>query len=270
MYGAKNDEFQLPMDTQLGFLNHLSADDFRNKLRDAELELNGNTPLFVFDNHDNPRSWNRYGDGVHDAAIARLIATLLLTPRCAALMYYGEELGMDNSDPKRKEDVRDPIGITGWPKEKGRDGERTPMQWDDGPNAGFSTAATTWLPVAPDYRTRNVSVESSDPDSLLNYYRALIRLRRDNSALRDGDFALVNETDKNVLSYLRRAGDGTAVLVVLNVSAKPQTVSFNLQPQGLNGRRASILLSSFGKAGRPADLNNVVLPAYGSWVGRIR
>jgi alpha-glucosidase len=270
MYGAKNDELQLPMDTQLGMLNHLSADDFRNQLRDAELALNGNTPLFVFDNHDNTRSWNRYGDGVHDAAIARLVAALLLTPRCASLMYYGQELGMDNSDPKRREDVRDPIGITAWPKFKGRDGERTPMHWNDGPNAGFSTAATTWLPVAPDYRERNVSVERGDPDSLLNFYKALIRLRKENSALRDGDFALLNETDHNVLSYLRRAGDGTAVLVALNLSAKPQTVSFHLEPQGLHGSRASTLLSSFGKAGQPADLNNVVLPAYGTWVGRIQ
>jgi alpha-glucosidase len=270
MYGARNDEFQLPMDTQLGFLNHLSADEFRDKLRDAETEINGNTPLFVFDNHDNRRSWDRYGDGVHDAAIARLIATVLLTPRCAALMYYGQELGMDNSDPKRREDVRDPIGITGWPKEKGRDGERTPMQWDDSPNAGFSTAAKTWLPVASDYRKRNVSVEGSDPDSLLNYYKALIRLRKDNSAIRDGEFALVNETDHNVLSYLRRAADGTAVLVALNLSAKPQTVSFNLESHGLHGRHASTLLSSYEKAGQSADVNNMVLPAFGSWVGQIQ
>jgi len=270
MYGARNDEFQLPMDTQLGFLNHLSVDEFRDKLRDAETEINGNMPLFVFDNHDNRRSWNRYGDGVHDAAIARLIATVLLTPRCAALMYYGQELGMDNSDPKRREDVRDPIGITGWPKEKGRDGERTPMQWDDSPNAGFSTAAKTWLPVASDYRKRNVSVEGSDPDSLLNYYKALIHLRKDNSAIRDGDFALVNETDHNVLSYLRRAADGTAVLVALNLSAKPQTVSFNLESRGLHGRHASTLLSSYEKAGQSADLNNIVMPAYGSWVGQIQ
>ncbi len=265
MYGAKNDEFQLPMDTQYGFLNRLSADDFRSKLRDAEQKLNGNTPLFVFDNHDNRRSWNRYGDGVHDAAIARVIATLLLTPRCAALMYYGEELGMDNSDPKRKEDVRDPIGITGWPKEKGRDGERTPMQWDAGPNAGFSTAAKAWLPVAPDYRERNVAVESGNPDSLLNFYKALIRLRRRNSALRDGSFALVNETDHNVLSYLRRGGDGTAVLVAVNMSPNPHTVSFDLQPQ-----RASTLLSSFVKAGAPMNLDSLALPPYGSWIGQIQ
>jgi alpha-glucosidase len=270
MYGAKNNEFQLPMDTQYGFLNHLSADDFRQKLRDAETELNGNMPLFVFDNHDNRRSWNRYGDGVHDAAIARLIATLLLTPRCVSLMYYGQELGMDNSDPKSKEDVRDPIGVTGWPKEKGRDGERTPMQWTDGRNAGFSTAAKTWLPVAPDFRERNVARERRQPDSLLSFYKALIRLRRENSAMRDGDFALVNETDHNVLSYVRRASDGTAVLVALNLSATPQTVSFNLEPQGVRGTRASTLLSSFGKAGQSADLASVALPAYGSWVGQIQ
>lgn len=270
MYGAKNDEFQLPMDTQYGFLNRLSADEFRQKLLDAETRINGNMPLFVFDNHDNRRSWNRYGDGVHDAAIARLIATLLLTPRCTALMYYGQELGMDNSDPKRKEDVRDPIGVTGWPKEKGRDGERTPMQWDSSPNAGFSTAAKTWVPAAPDYKRRNVAVESGAPDSLLNYYKALIRLRRENSAIREGDFALVNETDHNVLSYLRKSADGTAVLVALNLSAKPQTVSYNLEAQGLHGRHASILLSSSGKAGQSADLTKVVLPAYGSWVGQIQ
>jgi alpha-glucosidase len=265
MYGASNDELQLPMDTQLGFLNHISATDFRRLLRDAETGLDGNTPLFVFDNHDNRRSWDRYADGAHDAAIARLIATLLLTPRCSALLYYGQELGMENSDPQRREDVRDPIGITGWPQEKGRDGERTPMQWTDGANAGFSTGSSTWLPVAPDYKERNVAVERPDPNSLLNFYKALIRLRKQNSALRDGDFALVNASDRNVLSYLRKAGDGASVLVVLNCTALPQTVSFDLP-----SKEAATLLSSFAKTGRPVDLKRFMLPPYGSWVGQLK
>ena len=265
MYGAKNDELQLPMDTQFVVLNRISADDFRRILRDAETGLNGNMPLFVFDNHDNRRSWNRYADGTHDAAIARLIATLLLTPQCTALVYYGQELGMENNDPQRKEDVRDPIGITGWPKDKGRDGERTPMQWSDSANAGFSTGASTWLPVAPDYKERNVAVERPDPNSLLNFYKTLIRLRKKNSALRDGDFALVNASDHNVLSYLRKAGDGTSVLVVLNCTALPQTVSFDLR-----SKEAATLLSSFAKAGRPVDLKRVMLPPYGSWVGQLQ
>ena len=265
MYGAKNDELQLPMDTQLGFLNRISADDFRRLLRDAESGLNGNPPLLVFDNHDNRRSWDRYADGKHDAVIARLIATLLLTPRSAALMYYGQELGMENNDPQRKEDVRDPIGITGWPKDKGRDGERTPMQWTDGVNAAFSTGTSTWLPVAPDYKERNAAAEKPDPNSLLNFYKALIHLRRKNAALREGDFALVNAGDHNVLSYVRKASDGTAVLVVLNCTAQPQTVRFDLP-----SAEAATLLSSFAKAGRPMDLKRVMLPPYGSWVGQLQ
>ena len=72
----------------------------------------------------------RYGDGVHDTDIQRVIATMLFASRGAALFYYGDEIGMKTTPPTRKEDVKDPIGITGWPKEKGRDGERTPMQWD--------------------------------------------------------------------------------------------------------------------------------------------
>jgi len=258
MYGAKNDELHFPMDTQLGFVNQLSAEAFRRKLREAETRLNGNIPLFVFDNHDNPRSWSRYGDGKNDLAIAKLLATLLMTPRCAALMYYGQEIGMENNDPKRKEDVRDPIGKSGWPKEKGRDGERTPMQWDSGPNAGFSTAKTTWLPVAPGYMARNVAAEANDPDSLLNYYRTLTRLRKTDAALRDGDFALVNEADTNVLAFLRKAANGTAILVALNFTPASRTVSFNLEPQGVPGRQMTTVLSSFSKAGQSSSLRGLV------------
>ena len=258
MYGAKNDELHFPMDTQLGFVNQLSAEAFRRKLREAETRLNGNIPLFVFDNHDNPRSWSRYGDGKNDLAIAKLLATLLMTPRCAALMYYGQEIGMENNDPKRKEDVRDPIGKSGWPKEKGRDGERSPMQWDSGPNAGFSTAKTTWLPVAPGYMARNVAAEANDPDSLLNYYRTLTRLRKTDAALRDGDFALVNEADTNVLAFLRKAANGTAILVALNFTPASRTVSFNLEPQGVPGRQMTTVLSSFSKAGQSSSLRGLV------------
>src|ERR1700733_5377707 len=159
-YGAHNDELQLPMDTQYGMHSKLSVDLFRSKLRDAETGLNGNMPLFVFDNHDNRRSWNRFGDGQHDDAIARLIATLLLAPRDTALMYYGQELGMSNNDPKSVDQVKDPIGKIGWPKEIGRDGERTPMQWDATPNAGFSSSPFTWLPLAPSYTGVNVAGET--------------------------------------------------------------------------------------------------------------
>src|SRR6266576_3563613 len=154
--GTKKDELQLPMDMIIGFSNKLDANMFRARISEVETQVHGSQPLLVFDNHDNIRSWERYGDGVHNVAIAKLLATMLFTTRATALMYYGEELGMVTSTPTRVEDVRDPIGRTGWPKEKGRDGERTPMQWDESQNAGFSKTSP-WLPVPPTYKAHNVA-----------------------------------------------------------------------------------------------------------------
>jgi alpha-glucosidase len=268
MYGKNNDELQLPMDTQLGFLNRLSAPEFRARLQDAETKLNGNPPLFVFSNHDNPRSWNRYGDGKHDEAIAKLIATLLLTPRCTAMMYYGEELGMSNNNPTSVSQVKDPIGRVGWPKEIGRDGERTPMQWNGDTNGGFSTARETWLPVAPNYKTKNVQAESKDPNSMLSYYKTLIHLRKQNAAIRDGEFAMLDEKNPNVLSYLRKSGD-TVVLVSLNCTAAPQTVHLDLSAKGAKGTNLKMLASSFDAQGI-TSVSEVKLPPFGAYVGEVR
>jgi alpha-glucosidase len=269
MYGRNNDELQLPMDLQLGFTNHFSVPDFRKKMEDAETKLNGNVPLFMFGNHDNSRSINRYGDGQHNAAIARLLATLLLTPRDAAQIYYGEEIGMVDHTPTRVEDVRDPVGRTGWPKDKGRDAERTPMQWNAGVDAGFSNAKKTWLPVGSDYKTINVAAEEKDPSSLLNYYKKMIRLRKENEQLRDGDFVLVDESNNSVLSYLRKTKDGKAVLVSLNFTASPQTVKINLDGKGVSGKHARTLLASYD-SGASNDISNISLPPFGSYVGEVQ
>ena len=268
IYGTNNDELELPMDTQLGFLNKLSASEFRTMLTDAETKLQGNPPLFVFENHDNKRLIDRYGDGVHNDAIARLLATLLLTPRDAALIYNGQELGVVTVDPKRVEDVKDPIGKLGWPKDKGRDGERLPMPWNGDNDAGFSTAKSTWLPVSPDYKTVNVAVESKQPNSLLNYYKTLIRLRKQDVQLREGEFVGVDESNSNVLSFLRKTSDGKAVLVSLNLSSSIQTPSIDLKSTGVVGRHLKKLLSSSPDI-NPPDLDHFVLPPYGSYVGHI-
>jgi alpha-glucosidase len=270
MYGAANDELHLAMDTQLAFVQGLSAERFRLKLKEAETGLHGKMPLLFLDNHDNPRSWTRFGNGKNDLAIAKLLATLLLAPRASVLLYYGEEIGMENNDPKRVEDVRDPIGKIGWPKQKGRDGERTPMQWDAGLNAGFSRAKTTWLPVTPSYKERNVAAETKDPNSLLNYYKALIRLRKENPALREGEFTMLAEANPNVLAWVRKTKDDQAVLVALNFAGTAQSVSFNLAPYGIRGRQAAALAGSFGKAGEIANLSKLVLPAYGAYAGQVR
>ncbi len=267
-YGSKDDELQLPMDTQYGMHSKLSAELFRSKLRDAETGLNGHMPLFVFDNHDNRRRWNRFGDGQHDDAIARLIATLLLTPRDTALMYYGQELGMSNNDPKSVDQVKDPIGKIGWPKEIGRDGERTPMQWNARENAGFSTAASTWLPTAPNYKDLNVAAETGNPASLLSYYRSLIHLRKQNPALRDGDLRIVDDSNPDVLSFVRTA-NGVTVLVSMNFSDSPRTVSFDGAAVGVTGRSLTPLLQSTAPSTETASLDKLVLPPYGAYIGEV-
>ncbi len=117
------------------------------------------------------------------------------------------------------------------PSEKGRDGERTPMQWNDTPNAGF-TKGIPWLPIPVSYKTHNVATEQKDPNSILVFYQDLLKLRHTNQALLDGDYVALNENDPNVLSYLRRYKD-QAVLVVLNMSAESQKASFNLGGAGI-------------------------------------
>jgi alpha-glucosidase len=269
--GAKHDELQLPMDMQVGFTNNLDAALFRQRINDAETQISGNQPLFVFDNHDNGRSWNRYGDGVHDQAIARLIATMLLTSHATAMTYYGTEIGMVTSTPARKEDVKDPIGITGWPKEKGRDGERTPMQWSDSKDAGFSTAAKTWLPVAPDYTTVNVESEESQTDSLLNWNKQLVAMRRNDPALRDGKQVMLDDTNPSVLSYVRKGADGSpAVVVALNFTDKPQTISLDPANAGVHGTRVSTLLTNAPALRQASSLQNITLPPFASWVGSVK
>ena len=99
------------MDTQIGFINKLDVAAFRAKLEDAETDLGDNVPLLVFDNHDNPRLDARYGDGVHDTDIQRVISTMLFASRGASLFYYGDEIGMKTTPPTRKEDVKDPVGL---------------------------------------------------------------------------------------------------------------------------------------------------------------
>jgi alpha-glucosidase len=209
MYG-KDDEVQLPMDFQIADVNKLCAPCFRKLFDEVENNPAHGWPEYFFGNHDQGRSWDRYGDGKHNEQIAKLMAALLLLPRATPQMYYGEEIGMVTTPPARVEDVKDPIGKIGWPQEKGRDGERTPMQWDTTKNAGFSTADKTWLPIPPSYKERNVELEKKDPNSLFNWYKQLIALRRSNAALRDGEYITVNPDDQNVFSFLRKRDGGAS------------------------------------------------------------
>ena len=172
----------------------------------------GGWPNWVLGNHDRHRVASRVGP-----AQARVAAMLLLTLRGTPTIYYGDELGMRDV-PIPPELVQDPhernvpgLGL-------GHDPERTPMQWDAGPNAGF-TAGTPWLPLADDYPTVNVAAERDALRSMLTLYRSLIALRRDAPALAVGGYRAAAGGD--LLAYLREGG-GRRFLVVLNLGDAPQ------------------------------------------------
>ncbi len=224
-YGARNNELQMPMYFNFTTINRLDVAAFRERIEAVEQNPVGGWPVFVLSNHDIRRQVDRYTPaGADKDAVAKLLAAMYLTLRGTPIMYYGEELGMQNNDPARREDVKDVIGQKGWPTEKGRDGERTPMQWNASLNAGFNQGAKPWLPVGADSITRNVAAEMADSSSVLNWYRQIIRLRREHLALTEGDYQTVSTPSPNVLAY-KRTANGKTILILLNFSEVPQSIS---------------------------------------------
>jgi len=183
--------------------------------RETIFNAAGIWPTTVLSNHDLPRAASRYAPGEDDAR-AKLAMALLLTLRGTPFLYYGEEIGLRDLSLRRGE-ILDPPGKKYWPIYKGRDGCRAPMQWNDAAYAGFSTARP-WLPVHADYPRRNVAAQAADPDSLLNFTRRLIALRKAQPALTRGDMTLL-EAPRGCLAYSRRWQDQT-VLVTLNFSGR--------------------------------------------------
>jgi alpha-glucosidase len=268
--GERHDELQLPMDMLVGFTNKLDAATFRKRLSEVYTQVHGSRPLLVFDNHDNRRSWDRYGDGIHNDDIAKIIATLLLTSKATALMYQGQELGQRTVTPTGIEDVKDPIGITGWPKEKGRDGERTPMQWDTSDaQAGFSTNPKTWLPISSDYSTVNAKSELAEPKSLLHWYMRLIAMRHTMPALHNGSIVMLDRKNPNVLSYARVASDGRAIAISLNMSDAPQTILLDLKAGGIHGTIVHTLMGNPGALSKAQSTHSVRLLPFATWIASI-
>jgi alpha-glucosidase len=174
-------------------------------------------PNWVLGNHDKPRIAARVGQ-----AQARVAAMLLLTLRGTPTLYYGDELGIGQV-PIPPERVQDP-----WERNEpglglGRDPERTPMQWDGSATAGFTTA-TPWLPFSPDAAICNVETLARDPQSILSLYRRLIMLRREETALRIGDYIPLALTgSEDVLGYIRQHGSERWI-VLLNLGSSEASV----------------------------------------------
>jgi alpha-glucosidase len=165
--------------------------------------------------------------------MTRLLLALLLSLPGSACLYQGEELGLPEA-VLREADIRDPFGLTYWPEFKGRDGSRTPMPWrGDLPHAGFTTPRSTpWLPVAHTHYDLSVSEQEMAPDSTLAFTRSLLRLRRDEPALRHGR-ARSLELPAPLLGFTRGAA-GRRITVLFNLSdeavALPPELADGLSP----------------------------------------
>lgn len=194
-----------------------NAQSIHRMIKEYEAALpHGGWPNWVLSNHDQKRIASRIG--VHEARVA---AMLLLTLRGTPTLYYGDEIGMERVEIPPDE-VQDP-----WEKNEpglgvGRDPSRTPMQWDDSPNAGFS-AARPWLPTAANFKTCNVESLKRDPQSILTLYRRLIALRRKSSALTVGTYRMLEAHDR-VLVYERHQADDELV-IALNLGHTHHTIA---------------------------------------------
>ncbi len=246
------------------FFEHMECDqrfikwfkrDFRPKkffecLVKWQKELPWNT--IYLENHDQPRSIPRFGSDGYWRESGKLLATLLLTMRGTPFIYQGQEIGMVDFDFDGVDQLNDvesrnvdhllsayhvPEGLR-WKiiARTSRDNARTPMQWDDGPNAGFTTGRP-WLGVNRNFHFINLADQENDPDSIWSWYKDLSKLRRDREVLRRGDFLWLEATHR-VFVYRRRLGV-ESVTVALNFSDRPAWV----------GSRGTLLRSNYRRDG---------------------
>jgi len=236
------------------------------------LPLNG-WPCNTLGNHDYSRIHTNYGDRQHDAELARLHAALMLTLKGTPFLYNGEEIGMTDliiTDPTKLRDTMatwyydrlvnelsvDPAEAAQRAGEMARDKNRTPMQWSNNPNAGFSPQnVETWLPVNSNYRNGiNVRDQQNNPSSLLNYYKHILEFRKSSPALIEGEYIPLNNSAKEYLSFVRKA-EAQTLLVVLNFSEKKLDLDFSPAKE-IKGHDLQILFSS-------AERLKTVKPPYG-------
>lgn len=231
-------------------------------------------PCNTLGNHDSPRVHSRYGDGMHDDQLARLSLALMLTLKGTPFLYNGEEIGMRDFILPSIDLFRDNMGVWiykestenfGVPVEAAltvvqfltRDKCRTPMQWANASNGGFSPAGVrTWLPVNPNYAQGvNVEDQQGDPDSMLSFYKRMLAMRKNTPALIGGEYQHLSVDSEKVFAFLRSAHDQRC-LVALNFSDQPQKAPF-----ALGANTAKLVFSSVARKAR-LDLVNLTLAPF--------
>jgi oligo-1,6-glucosidase len=210
-------------------------------------------------NHDQARLVSRFGNdsAAFREVSAKMLSTFLLSMRGTPYCYFGDELGMTNAGFSKIEDYKDMPALNEYQHQKNiggnlqkfmedikfscRDNGRTPMQWDSSTNAGFTTGSP-WLKTNPNYTHLNVATQENDPNSCLNYFRKMIKLRKENPVLVYGKYTLLDKDNPNVYAFKREL-NGKKILVLLNFKSSNSTVH-----TGIDFSKAKILISNYNQA----------------------
>ena len=196
--------------------NEFTAAHFRTRMQRFFDANPDGWPCWSFSNHDVDRHVTRWAKhAVDPQALARQAVAMLIAFRGSICLYQGEELGLPQADILFEE-LTDPPGIRFWPEYKGRDGERTPIPWEEGEAPNGFTTGTPWLPVKPEHAALNAAGQSADAGSVLNFYRTILAFRRAHPVLAGGDIAFIG-TSEPVLAF-RRSGAGESLVCIYNLS----------------------------------------------------
>ncbi len=239
-----------------------SLDRLKRAWRDWQLKLDGKAwNMLYIENHDHPRIISRYGSEKFRVESGKMLAVAYLFQKGTPFIYQGQEIGMVNwkpESPDMYEDVQ-----TRWqyahnatgksPRARlqrlwrgSRDSARTPVQWTAGENAGFTTG-TPWFYVNENYKEINVASQETDPDSLLNFYRKAISLRKSLAVVRRGSYEEYSRMDPNVYIYARIMR-GQKLLIICSFSEKP--VKFRV-PKGYDLDKADLILHNYPRCNAP-------------------
>ena len=233
------------------------------------LAENGWNSLY-WNNHDQPRAVSRFGsdEPAHREHAAKLLGTVLHLHRGTPYIYQGEELGMTNHPFASIDDFRDidslnyfaqasaagvdPVQVLTALRRQSRDNARTPMQWDDSTQAGFTTG-TPWIDVNPNHDVINAAAQTGDPASVFSHYRRLAAMRHELPVVAHGDFTMLLPDDEQVYAFTRRLGS-TALLVIANFGDRLREVTL---PVAADWAGAELVLSNYG-----SDADEFVLRAW--------
>ncbi|XP_058816112.1 maltase 2-like [Topomyia yanbarensis] len=223
------------------------------------------TANWVIGNHDQPRVGSRYGKERIDA-----INTLLMTLPGIAVTYYGEEIGMVDYKDMPRGHSQDPVAMSTSKElyiDFSRDPERTPFQWDDGTNAGFSTANKTWLPVNPNYEWLNLKNQKAADKSHYKVYQQLVKVRQ-HETFRQGTIRLVPYNDQ-IVTFVRELRNHDTFAVIVNLGPQKQVVDLTLFPR-LSDQLTVVVTSSTSdlKTGDTVHSDSILVGPYDSLVLR--